>query len=259
MLQSANHAPHIPDNLDKSCKMHYVSLLIGDRTMATAEAITFTDRDARRADRIAHDLQPTLKAKLGPQAAILTANVAGIFAVLVEEHTSLYGTLVQRSQPDLVFVVKNLLDNMVHAKAAGVAKGAGLGDLVSESEGRANLHAYAKDIPLEEWAGKVAGTTELEKTLGIPRSSIYDWQKAGHVISFLKGVKKHVFPVAQFMDQRPVGGLAEITKIAGGPRIAWLWLVEPCPELKGKKPLDVLKTDEIKGVIDAARTYFETQ
>jgi hypothetical protein len=226
--------------------------------MATAEAITFSAKDARRADRIAGELQPTLKTTLGAQAATLTANVAGIVAVLVEENASLYGILVQRSQPDLVVVVKTLLDSMVGGKPAEIAKGEGLGELVSEGEGRANLHAYAKDIPLETWAGKMAGTTELQETLGIPRSSIYDWQQAGHVISFLKGVKKHVFPVAQFQDGRPVGGLAEITKIAGGQRIAWLWLIEPCPELKGKVPLDVLKTDKRAVVIEAARTYFES-
>ncbi|CAL4869713.1 hypothetical protein MMA231_04005 (plasmid) [Asticcacaulis sp. MM231] len=227
--------------------------------MATAEAITFTAKDARRADRIADELQPTLKAKLGPQAATLTANVAGIVAVMVEENASLYGNLIQRSQPDLVLVVKTLLNSMIHTKPAEIAKGEGLGELVSVSEGKAKLHAYAKDIPLEVWAGKMAGTTELQETFGISRSTLYDWQQAGHVISFLKGVKKHVFPVAQFMDRRPVAGLAEITKIAGGQRIAWLWLIEPCPELKGKKPLDVLKTDESVKVIEAARTIFESQ
>ena len=227
--------------------------------MATAEAITFTAKDARRADRIADELQPTLKAKLGPQAATLTANVAGIVAVMVEENASIYGTLIQRSQPDLVMVVKTLLNSMIHTKPAEVAKGEGLGEPLSESEGKANLHAYAKDIPLEDWAGKMAGTTELQETFGISRSTLYDWQQAGHVISFLKGVKKHVFPVAQFMDRRPVARLAEITKIAGGQRIAWLWLNQPCPELKGRMPLDVLKTDESAKVIEAARTIFEWQ
>ena len=46
------------------------------------------------------------------------------------------------------------------------SKGVGLGHLVSLEEGKRRLGAYATSMRLEDWAGPVAGPTEIEKRFG---------------------------------------------------------------------------------------------
>lgn len=136
-----------------------------------------------------------------------------------------------------------------------VSKGAGLGELVDTEEGRRRLDAYATPMRLEAWAGPVAGPTEIEKMFGTKRSTLHDWQKRGAVIGLLKGERKHVFPLAQFVDGRPVTGISDVIRIIENPRAAWLWLIQPKPSIGGK-PLDRLKRGHIAQVIEAAERDF---
>jgi hypothetical protein len=136
-----------------------------------------------------------------------------------------------------------------------VSKGAGLGKLLELDDGRQRLSTYSTPARIEDWAGAVAGPAEIEKAFGTKRSTLHDWQKRGAVIGLLKGERKHVFPLAQFMDGRPVKGMSDVTRIIGNPRTAWQWLTQPKPSIGGA-PIDRLKAGKIGEVIAAAQQDF---
>lgn len=141
------------------------------------------------------------------------------------------------------------------ARPVEVSKGAGLGELLDLDEGRRRLAAYATPARLEDWAGPVAGPAEIEKAFGTKRSTLHDWQKRGAVVGLLKGERKHVFPLAQFVDGRPVQGMSEVTRIIGNPRAAWQWLIQPKPSIGGC-PLDCLKAGQVAEVVATAEWDF---
>src|SRR3546814_13188895 len=77
------------------------------------------------------------------------------------------------------------------------------------------LSAYATKAPLEEWAGPVAGSSALHNR-GIARSTLHDWQKRGQVVALLAGARKHAFPLEQFVDGRPMEGIADRKSVVEG-------------------------------------------
>ena len=104
-------------------------------------------------------------------------------------------------------------------------------------------------------AGAVAGPAEIKKTFGTKRSTLHDWQKRGAVIDLLKGKRKHVFPLAQFVDGRPVKGMSAVARIIRNPHAAWQWLMQPKSSLGGT-PLDQLKEGNIDRGIAATDLDF---
>ncbi|MDJ0275985.1 DUF2384 domain-containing protein [Sphingomonas sp. 2R-10] len=122
------------------------------------------------------------------------------------------------------------------------SQGSGLGERIGAVEGRARLDRYAQVRPLESWAGPVAGAGEIEQRLGIPRSTLSSWQQRGVVIGLLRGERKLAYPLEQFVDARPLEGIAEVLKVAPDARSAWLWLRQPHGALAGRSPLVVLGT-----------------
>lgn len=140
-------------------------------------------------------------------------------------------------------------------KPIEVSQGAGLPAPIDLDEGRRRLAAFAEPMRLEDWAGPVAGPAEIEKTFGTKRSTLHDWQRRGAVIGLLKGERKHVFPLAQFVDGRPVEGMAQVTRIIANPRVAWQWLIRRNAEM-GATPLDLMKSDRLDEVLAAAERDF---
>lgn len=140
-------------------------------------------------------------------------------------------------------------------KPIEVSQGAGLPAPIDLNEGRRRLAAFAEPMRLEDWAGPVAGPAEIEKTFGTKRSTLHDWQRRGAVIGLLKGERKHVFPLAQFVDGRPVEGMAQVTRIIANPRVAWQWLIRRKAEM-GATPLDLMKSDRLDEVLAAAERDF---
>lgn len=134
--------------------------------------------------------------------------------------------------------------------------GTGLGQRIDIGEGRKRIDAYARVLPIEEWAGPVLGPGDLETKLRIPRSTLNAWHHRGAVIGLLKGERKHVYPVEQFIDGRPVQGMARLTKIIADERAAWLWLRQPHGLFDDGTPLDQLKVGHIDEVIEAAERDF---
>lgn len=138
--------------------------------------------------------------------------------------------------------------------AVEVSRGVVAGETIDRRDGLKRLAAHALPVTLEEWAGPLAGAGELAAHLGIARSTLQDWRRNGAVVGLLKGTRKHLFPLAQFVDGRPVEGLAPVLAIVGDPRTAWLWLIEPYA--RGGSPLEDLKRGRVATVIDAARDDF---
>ena len=145
---------------------------------------------------------------------------------------------------------------LVVKSAAEVSQGAGLGKVLSSEEGRARIAEYATPTKVEDWAGPLAGPTELERDFGVARSTLHTWQKQGAVIGLLVGVRKHAFPTEQFVDGRPVTGLGAIVEAIGDLRTAWLWLREPNPGLAGVTPLERLKAGATDKVVEMALSNF---
>ncbi len=144
--------------------------------------------------------------------------------------------------------------DLVHVAIEGPveeSEGEGLGEPLSIAEGHRRLIGYGEPQRLEDWAGAVAGPIELEEKLGIKRSTLHSWQKRGAVIGLLKGAKKHVFPLAQFVDGRPVEGMSELTQIIRNHRAAWRWLIQDKPSIGGV-PLALLKQGQASQVLQAA-------
>lgn len=100
----------------------------------------------------------------------------------------------------------------------------------------------------EEWAGPVAGPTVIERDFGIARSTLYKWQRDGHVIALPKGRKKYAFPLRQFVDGRPVRRIKELADRFRSHREAWIWLCASHPEL-GDAPIEFLRRGEERPVL----------
>ncbi|AWC25428.1 hypothetical protein CO731_04925 [Aminobacter sp. MSH1] len=113
-------------------------------------------------------------------------------------------------------------------------------------------------VALHDWVGPSAGPTFLEENYGIARSTLHRWQRRNEAIALLAGGKRHVFPLAQFVDGRPANGIADVSEVIGHSRLTWYWLSRPCDELDGYLPIDLLKMDRVRDVVRAARTYAET-
>jgi hypothetical protein len=153
-------------------------------------------------------------------------------------------------------VAAALNDDSMAAGANDVAVGEGLAAPLPVGEGARRLAAYATPIRIEDWAGEAAGASEIEQRYGISRSTLHDWQKRGAVVGLLAGSRRHVFPVAQFIDGRPLEGVGAVLAAAGSPRTAWLWLVQPHPSLDRGPPLERLRRGETALVVDLAERDF---
>jgi hypothetical protein len=134
------------------------------------------------------------------------------------------------------------------------SRGAGLGERLSLDEGRARLERYATPGPIERWAGPVAGAGEIEKQLGVRRSTLNGWVKRGAVVGLLRGERKLAYPLEQFIDNRPLEGLSEVLRLAPDARGAWLWLRQPNDALDGQTPLETLRHGHKAAVVKAAKT-----
>lgn len=106
----------------------------------------------------------------------------------------------------------------------------------------------------DDWAGPVAGPTAIERYYGIPRSTLYRWQKLNEAVALnTRSSRKPVFPLKQFVDGRPAPGIAELIALFGDPRKAWQWLVEPQHSFGDRPPLEQLIAGEVAYVVAQAR------
>lgn len=205
---------------------------------------------ASNARRLTASASPTITTRL-------TAALGAAAAKLpIEQQERLVAR--KRELPKIIAQIAAQLDKRPTGDARNVeiSEGEGLGELLTLEEGRKRLQAYAAPTALEDWAGPVAGPSELAHDHGIARSTLHAWRKQGAVIGLLRGLRKHVFPLAQFVDSRPVEGLARIVASAPSPRAAWLWLVTPHGGLRGATPLDRLKAGRLTEVGELAESDY---
>ncbi|MDX8522750.1 antitoxin Xre/MbcA/ParS-like domain-containing protein [Mesorhizobium dulcispinae] len=157
-----------------------------------------------------------------------------------------------------------LASEFVHRLAAEAARRVDVGEAppfrARTEGGNRRVAAEAGDqqcdsMRIEDWAGQVAGPTYLEKRFGIPRSTLHWWQRHNDVIALRKGARKHVFPLAQFIDGRPAPGIRQVLSWIANPRLAWLWLICPSPLLDGRIPMEMLRQDLAAEVVSAARGF----
>jgi hypothetical protein len=132
------------------------------------------------------------------------------------------------------------------------SRSAGLGERISVEEGRTRLEQYANAGPIEIWAGPVAGAGEIERQLGIPRSTLNSWHQRGAVIGLLRGERKLAYPLEQFVDARPLEGIGEILRLVPDARGGWLWLRQPNAALGGKTPMACLRAGHKASVLEVA-------
>lgn len=210
---------------------------------------------------LAHHNPRLSKSALKATGKVMAAISAATAQLTAEQHRQIVSheqelaEAVEAVVADLAAKGEQPLTVLKVARPVEVNEGAGLGNLLGMGEGRRRLAAYATPARIEDWAGPVAGPAEIEKSFGTKRSTLHDWQRRGAVIGLLKGERKHVFPLAQFVDGRPVKGMSEVTRIVGNPRAAWQWLIQPKPSIGGT-PLDVLKAGRIDEVVAAAERDF---
>ena len=227
---------------------------------------------ARVAARVTSKVADALKSDKAFESGslALSANIAGAAAAAVLNLPLEARQALTKRQAELMRRVQRLVQsfgdepgqgkiNLVVPETVEPAKGEGLGEVVSTDEGKRLLGEFAVARKIEDWAGPVAGATELSRDYGIPRSTLHRWQHTSEVIGLLKGTKKHVFPIEQFIDARPARGISAIIEIAGGHRVAWLWLRQANPVLGGREPIDLLKQERIGEVVGAAQAYFNPQ
>jgi hypothetical protein len=237
--------------------------------MATRQTRVTDAPRANMARRVAVKVEDALKGEtlIESGAVAMSARIAGTAVAVVASLTKEARHKLNSRQGELVSRIRSLLESLsADANSTKIEidllqeveakKGAGLGEILSEEDGRRALNAYAVAKRLEDWAGPVAGATELNRDYGIPRSSLNRWQHAGDVIGLLKGTQKHVYPTDQFVDGRPAKGIAEVNAVAANPRVAWLWLSRGNAALGGKRPIDLLKHDRVGEVVETARAYF---
>lgn len=239
--------------------------------MASSNARAGQSDGASIADRVAARVSHALESDhtFGDASRTLSARVAGEMADVLAGLPDERRRELNIHSAELMQRVRRTVEGFSREQSGIIAldipdeiepsKGEGLGATLSPEQGERALDTIAVSRRIEDWAGPVAGATELSREHGVARSSLNRWQHDDDVIGLLKGTRKHVYPVAQFVDGRPARGLRDVIALAGSHRVAWLWLIQTNPVLSGRRPIDLLKQDHVDEVVDAARSYFPPQ
>lgn len=136
-------------------------------------------------------------------------------------------------------------------------RGNGLGEMISLSEGRSRLAAYTAPKAIEDWAGPVGGASDIEAQIGVKRTTLNTWYKQSAVIGLLRGQRKLAYPLEQFIDGRPLQGIADVLAVAPDARSAWLWMRQPHGALDGRTPLVALRGGQQIEISAIARRDFD--
>ncbi|TPL91277.1 antitoxin Xre/MbcA/ParS toxin-binding domain-containing protein [Mesorhizobium sp. B2-3-12] len=214
----------------------------------------FADMVAEKVERALAHYDEAINGPTKVSVGKIAGGIASAVTLLSPKH--------QRAIDAIHADLPGLASKFVRALAAEAARRSEAG-----ATGTTTLSAEAEPLPvlpqsddlesmlIEDWAGRVAGSTYLEENLRIARSTLHRWQRRGDVIALRKGGRKHVFPLAQFVDGRPVAGISDVLELIGNPRLAWLWLTRPAAQLDGRTPIDLLRQDRAEEVVEAARGF----
>ena len=198
---------------------------------------------------------------LDAQALVSASLIAGSVAAALPFLPQAQRLAVGSFKEDLTAFASEFFRTMANkiARGSAAADNAAVNPVPTAGSGQpafqriAERAAHLQSMLIEDWAGEVAGSTYLEEKLRIPRSTLHRWQRRGEVIALRKGGRKHVFPLAQFIDGRPVPGLSDVLSAIANPRLAWFWLAHPSVELGGRVPVEMLRQDMVEDVVRVAR------
>lgn len=180
------------------------------------------------------------------QAAEIAGRLAGIIASEISVlNQSDQGTL-PRIRDRLASIGKDCVANLV------IDASADIGQTKRPVSPSAPRKPGEPSDWVADWAGAMAGPTDIERHFGIARSTLFRWQKRNEVISIRTGVKRFGFPLNQFVDGRPVRGIAEVLTAFADARGAWRWLQTPSGRFDDVAPLEVLKRGDVGAVVRAA-------
>lgn len=141
-------------------------------------------------------------ANMNAPTLISASRIAGSVAAAVTFLPPTHQRAIEAMQGELA----GLASEFVHALAAEAARrsataAAGIDEnpaLMPANDTRRptpqNLRNRADDLEsmlIEDWAGRVAGSTYLEENFRIPRSTLHRWQRRNEVIALRKGGRKH--------------------------------------------------------------------
>lgn len=135
-----------------------------------------------------------------------------------------------------------------------VLQGSGIGQPVSKAEGRARLDAVTIDDDSTDWAAsEILDAEELMRRLRVTREEIDVWQDAGQLAEFRNEEGACMYPLRQFHEGRPAGGIDRILQLFPNAEDAWEWLVTPNRMTDGKEPVESLLQGQVDFVEQAAQ------
>ncbi|HEY1863848.1 MAG TPA: hypothetical protein VGG77_09205 [Roseiarcus sp.] len=137
-------------------------------------------------------------------------------------------------------------------------QGAGIGPIVSASEGSKLLEAVTVDDNSADWVeSDLVGAGELVGRLRISRGTLDNWRKAKKIVALRKGLRNFVYPLRQFERRRPVDGLDLVAPFFASPEETWEWLVAPNRMTSDKPPIEALREGDVALVTSAAEGAFD--
>ena len=126
--------------------------------------------------------------------------------------------------------------------------------LIDPGEAKARIRDRA--VPAEQQ--EFLSSDEMAKHIGITRTTVHEWVKAGKLIGWQGAKRGHRFPAAQLDKHgQPPIGLERITAILGNERATWDWLTSELTLLDGDTPLVRLRAGDIDEVEGAAQAHYE--
>ncbi|WP_353016335.1 hypothetical protein [Mesorhizobium sp. M1405] len=131
--------------------------------------------------------------------------VAAAVALLAPTDIRAIDTMQERL-PDRVLQLVRLLAAEAAGQTTEASASSAFGDRSIQVPSRPAGRDDIDSMRVEDWAGRVAGPTFLEDNFGISRSTLHRWQRSCRVVALRTGGRKHVFPLAQFVDGRPASG-----------------------------------------------------
>lgn len=107
------------------------------------------------------------------------------------------------------------------------------------------------------WEGEVIGAGLVDARHNISRQQLHYYREHKLAVAFRRGTRNFVYPEEQFYEQAILVGIREVIQLAGGVTEAWIFLTTRHPQLKGARPIDLLKESKSDSVIQHLEAYKE--
>ena len=151
---------------------------------------------------------------------------------------------------------QNKTQGLFASAAAERDEGEGLGDMVSEAIGLHRLLNASAKLSVSDWAGHIVDAQHLVSQFALSPGDLENWEAQGKMISIDVENQGPVYPLEQFAHSRPTRGIAEVLRIIGDPKVAWLWLRTPRAATEEPAPIILLKAGKLERVLVLARRDF---